>query len=116
MDLREMGLDGMARSIWLRIGTSGGLFWTRLWTFRFYKMLANSWVVAQLVDSQGGLSFMKWASYLNMTHCFARVKNSVVLVRKRTIPTERPQPAGEVNANFSWLRVSRGQCNGSPRP
>jgi hypothetical protein len=28
--------------------------------------------------------------------------NSVVLVRKRTIPTERPQPAGEVNANFSW--------------
>jgi hypothetical protein len=26
MDLREMGLDGMARSIWLRIGTSGGLF------------------------------------------------------------------------------------------
>jgi hypothetical protein len=29
------------------------------------------------------------------------VKNSVVLVRKRTIPTERPQPAAEVSANFS---------------
>jgi hypothetical protein len=28
-------------------------------------------------------------------------KNSVVLVRKRTIPTERPQPVGEVSANFS---------------
>jgi hypothetical protein len=28
-------------------------------------------------------------------------KNSVVLVRKRTIPSERPQPAGEVSANFS---------------
>jgi hypothetical protein len=28
--------------------------------------------------------------------------NSVALVRKRTIPTERPQPAGEVSANFSW--------------
>jgi hypothetical protein len=27
--------------------------------------------------------------------------NSVVLVHKRTIPTERPQPAGEVSANFS---------------
>jgi hypothetical protein len=27
--------------------------------------------------------------------------NSVVLVRKRTIPTEGPQPAGEVSANFS---------------
>jgi hypothetical protein len=27
--------------------------------------------------------------------------NSVVLVRKRTIPTERPQPVGEVSANVS---------------
>jgi hypothetical protein len=27
--------------------------------------------------------------------------NSVVLVRKRTIPTERPQPADEVSVNFS---------------
>jgi hypothetical protein len=27
--------------------------------------------------------------------------NSVVLVRKRTILTERPQPAGEVSANLS---------------
>jgi hypothetical protein len=26
----------------------------------------------------------------------------VVLVRKRTIPTERPQTAGEVSAYFSW--------------
>jgi hypothetical protein len=26
---------------------------------------------------------------------------SVVLVRKRTIPTKRPQPADEVSANFS---------------
>jgi hypothetical protein len=29
------------------------------------------------------------------------IKNSMVLVRKRTIPTEQPQPAGEVSANFS---------------
>jgi hypothetical protein len=27
--------------------------------------------------------------------------NSVVLVRKRTMPTERPQPADKVSANFS---------------
>jgi hypothetical protein len=33
--------------------------------------------------------------------CIFIKKNSVVLVRKRTIPTERPQPAGEVSANFS---------------
>jgi hypothetical protein len=35
-------------------------------------------------------------------HSFDKKKNSVVLVRKRTIPTERPQPVGEVSANFSW--------------
>jgi hypothetical protein len=27
--------------------------------------------------------------------------NSMVLVHKRTIPAERPQPAGEVSANLS---------------
>ena len=30
-------------------------------------------------------------------------KNSVALVRERTIPTERPPPVGEVSANF--LRI-----------
>jgi hypothetical protein len=30
------------------------------------------------------------------------VKNSVALVRKRTIPIERPPHAGEVGANFCW--------------
>jgi hypothetical protein len=30
------------------------------------------------------------------------VLNSVDLVRKQTIPTERPQPVVEVSANFSW--------------
>jgi len=28
------------------------------------------------------------------------IKNSVTLVRERTIPTERPPPVGEVSANF----------------
>jgi hypothetical protein len=36
------------------------------------------------------------------------------LVRKRTIPTERPPLLGEVSANFCGWRVSRGQRNGSP--
>jgi hypothetical protein len=45
--------------------------------------------------------------YLNMNMADSRslvyIKyklNSVVIVRKRTIPTERPQPAGEDSANF----------------
>jgi hypothetical protein len=32
----------------------------------------------------------------------------------RTIPTERPPLVGEVSANFSGWRVSRGQRNESP--
>jgi hypothetical protein len=43
-------------------------------------------------------------------------KNSVALVRKRTILTERPPLVGEVSVNFSGQRVSRGQRNKSPRP
>jgi hypothetical protein len=42
--------------------------------------------------------------------------NCVALVRKRTLPTEWPPLVGEVSANFSGYRVSRGQRNESPRP
>jgi hypothetical protein len=42
--------------------------------------------------------------------------NSVALVRKWTIPTERPPYVGEVSANFFGYRVSRDQRIGSPRP
>jgi len=34
------------------------------------------------------------------THMPYIKKNSVALVRERTIPTERPPPVGEVSANF----------------
>jgi hypothetical protein len=42
--------------------------------------------------------------------------NSVALVRKRTIPTERPPLVEEVSTNFREYSVSRGQLNGSQRP
>jgi hypothetical protein len=44
------------------------------------------------------------------------IKKSVVLVRKRTTPTERPPLVGEISTNFSRQKVSRGQRNESPRP
>jgi hypothetical protein len=58
MYIREIGRDGMIwiGLIWLRIGTSGGLLWTRYWTFGFHKMLESTWVAAQLAASQEGLS------------------------------------------------------------
>jgi hypothetical protein len=43
-------------SIWLRIGTSGELLWTRCWTFGFHNMLGNHLVAEQLVTSQEGLA------------------------------------------------------------
>jgi hypothetical protein len=47
--------------IWLRIGTSGGLLWTRYWTFGFHKMLGDSRGAAQLTAPQEGLSSVsKW--------------------------------------------------------
>ena len=35
---------------------------------------------------------------------FLKKKNSVALVRERTIPTERPPPVDEVSANFCGYR------------
>jgi hypothetical protein len=50
-------------SIWLRIGTGGGLMWTRWWTSGFHKMLGSSQVAAQLAASPEGLSSMsEWVS------------------------------------------------------
>jgi hypothetical protein len=43
--------------IWLTIGTSGSLLWTRQWTFVFRKMLGNAWVAEQLLASEDGLIF-----------------------------------------------------------
>jgi hypothetical protein len=45
--------------VWLRIGASGGLLWTRWWTFRFHKMLGSSWVAAHLDASQEGISCVR---------------------------------------------------------
>jgi hypothetical protein len=53
---------------------------------------------------------------LKCLRLFKLFYNSVALVRKQTIPTERPPPVGEVSANFGGYRVSRSQRDGSPRP
>jgi hypothetical protein len=44
MDLREVGWGAWTGSIWLTIGTGGGLLWMRWWTFGFHKMRGISWV------------------------------------------------------------------------
>jgi hypothetical protein len=49
-------------------------------------------------------------------HKTKQKKNSMVWVRERTIPTERPPLVGEVTASFCGWRVPRGQRDGSLRP
>jgi hypothetical protein len=56
MELREMECTEL---IWLRIGTTGGLLWTRWGTFGFHEMLGSSWVAAQLAASREWLRSMK---------------------------------------------------------
>jgi hypothetical protein len=52
-----------------------------------------------------------------VTSLYERSKlNSMVWVRERTIPTERPPLVGEVSTNFWGSRVPRGQRDGSLRP
>jgi hypothetical protein len=61
----------------------------------------------------GGIS--KMAEALETVRVMVAI-NSMVWVRERTIPTERPPLVGEVIANFCGWRVPRGQRDGSPRP
>jgi hypothetical protein len=42
---------------WRRIDTSGGVLWTQLWTFDFYKMMEASRPAERLLASQEGFCF-----------------------------------------------------------
>jgi hypothetical protein len=62
-------------------------------------------VVNQYLETNyGQLSYIQFHFHDNMAKVIhiCEKKNSVVLVRKGTIPTEWPQAIGEVSANFSW--------------
>jgi hypothetical protein len=45
------------------------------------------------------LVFAVFSFLCSLSYPIYILKNSVVLVRKRTIPTQRPQPVGEVSTN-----------------
>jgi hypothetical protein len=47
-----------------------------------------------------GLEMLTEIFHINWNASTKSKLNSVALARKRTIPTERPQPVGEVSANF----------------
>jgi hypothetical protein len=92
--LRAIGWVVWAGSVWLRVGTSGGLLWTRWWTFGFHKILGSSWVPAQLAASQKGSApwVSKWC-HLRRT----LVENKIVYHRS---VDNRPGNAGV----YHWWR------------
>ena len=49
-------------SVWLRIGTGGGLLSIRWWTFGFHKKKRISWVAEELLASQKGVCSMELVS------------------------------------------------------
>jgi hypothetical protein len=64
MGLRGIGWGGMA---WTDLA-SGGLLWTRWWTFGFHKMLGITWVTAQLAAFQEGFSSMELVSCYSLPY------------------------------------------------
>jgi hypothetical protein len=60
-------------SIWLGIGTGGGLMWPRWWTFEFHKVLGSSRVAAQLEASQGLSSMSEWVLQVRTLRSSQRV-------------------------------------------
>jgi hypothetical protein len=63
-------------------------------------------------DNVGWWGMALWREVVEYTF----KKNSMVWVRERTIPTERPPLVGKVIANFYGWRVPRGQRDGYLRP
>ena len=57
-------------------------------------------LIAQLYEIQDYRKALSVISCTDFRHKRSIKKNSVALVRERTIPTERPPPVGEVSANF----------------
>jgi hypothetical protein len=70
--------------MWRRIGTSGGLLWTR-WTFRFHTALGSFWVAALLAACQEGLSSIRLVSWLVKQHCWTVVANKEITWNQKWI-------------------------------
>jgi hypothetical protein len=53
--LKKQDVSVWSRFNWLRIEISGGLLWTRYWTFGFHKRSTISWSAERLLCPQEGL-------------------------------------------------------------
>jgi len=56
---RKCDMRAWTGSMWLRIGTGGGHFWMRQWTFGFHYMRWISWLAENRKATQEGLCSME---------------------------------------------------------
>jgi hypothetical protein len=59
--------------VWLKIETSGELFWIRSWTFGFHEMLGNYRVATQLVASRVMFSSIELVISQCNCSCYASI-------------------------------------------
>ena len=58
MNFKERDGRAWTGLVWLRVGTSCRLLWTRYWTFVFHKMRWISWLAEEALASQEGLCYV----------------------------------------------------------
>jgi hypothetical protein len=102
MDLREVGWGAWTGSIWLRIGTGGGLLWRRWWTFGFHKMRGISWVAEDVLGSQEGLC--------SMAQVFERVWKDTLMAQLQVLPRNSPEQTHRKIPKTSWMPISKSRC------
>ena len=62
--LQKYDVKAWSEFFWFRIGTDGGLLWTRYWTFDSYNVTGNSWLAEKLLASQEELCCLVLNNYL----------------------------------------------------
>jgi hypothetical protein len=66
--------------IWLWIGSSGALLWTRRWTFGFHKRWMNFWLAERLSASQEGLYSINIVNLILLDYIFKRIQTVIYRV------------------------------------
>jgi hypothetical protein len=66
MDRQAMWHESWIGLIWLSVGTSSGLLWTRWWTSGFIKIREISWLAEALLAFQEGLFCMELVCFFQL--------------------------------------------------
>jgi hypothetical protein len=96
--------------IWLRIGTDGGLLWTRYLNFGYHKMLVSSWVDAQMAASQERLSSTKFVSYCALRNLIIHKTYALCLLTHIPVPANIYDSSFKALCTYAWARARACVC------